>query len=198
MPKSKGPRKKKKSSAPLPPNSSDAAAPNQGKPSLLRRAGKAIFWTFDGVLVLAGAVSLYFEFVPAVAIAVHELPNQQSAMPALFIISNSGILPLYEVNVVCEPAAMKYQGPHSGTGWQVGGKRTTPANSARILRRNESMTTECPEPIRFSNAPLVAGQLHVAVDYLPFHRLWTMTDRAKFAVRVGDDGVTHWVPRPLD
>lgn len=157
--------------------------------------GEKSVWLFWNGVGLAGALALFFEFSPRIAVSPEQPIDPSDAFSAPFVIANDGYLSLRKISAICSLQDVQL-GTFSIQGIAVMGSKT---DFAADMLPGEKFTVKCRfrENVTTSD-PLARADILIIIHYRL--RLWPLErDRAfRFESVKTSDGSWRWLPQPVN
>lgn len=140
-------------------------------------------------LGLLGAVAGVLTLIPRLSVDVSGSLRSHDPMGTVFALSNDGLLPVHDINVVCGIESLRDTGGNGITGIGM----VLPGSHSDILSPANKMTLPCAHAVEMT---LVTAKITIVVTYRPDFVWWHRTAEYPMDAERADDGTWVWKRLP--
>ena len=150
---------------------------------------------------MVGGLTAYYSFWPFLTISPFQPLAPSDPFSGKFIISNDGLLPIYEVTIECVLKKLNYESGGKAVHLKDGLSHER-SNSTEVMYHGDKSAVSCHHPYITidPNKPelkLIDGDMTVKVTFKPVLAYWTINKHFRFIAAQSSEQMIHWLPKPV-
>jgi hypothetical protein len=154
-------------------------------------------------LTLIGGLSGAYSLRPQITVAASESLNKNAPLEPLIIISNTGVLEIYNLVFTCHSlekgvTEREITGPQLAIENHQTKEPGDNIQPEKILRPQSSIARTCTGTNGFEGSHVLSVARTLQIDYSPSFWPWRVSKFTRFKSRTDPSGKVQWIPDPKD
>jgi hypothetical protein len=152
--------------------------------------GKFRWWKMPlGALTVLSAIAGVLTLIPRLSLEISGSRDPRSPTKTVFAISNDGLLPVHDVDILCRMDDVASEGGYSVSG--KGAFKFGPDSHAATLSPTQKMSLYCDRALNFTY-PITKAEMTILVSYRPYWVWWHRHLEFPLKAQKADDGTWIW------